>query len=161
MTDWGYDNNDAANLGNSSDNYGPKALRDAYEAMKKQNEELNQKLTSFLEEQATAKVATVFESLGVPGAQAAYQGPNDPQKAKEWVESMQSLFGGGQPQQAATEQPTPPTLPPSMQAQFERFTQAGQDGTPVGNVEAAQAAVNDATDVSSLIAAFQNGKFGS
>jgi hypothetical protein len=156
MSNWGYENNEANGLGESTEANGPKALRDAYEAMKRQNEELNQKLTSFLEEQATAKMATVFESLGVPGAQSVYTGPNDPQKAKEWVETMRSTFGGGQPQRAANEVATPPTLPPSMQAQFEQLTQAGSQGTPVGNVEAAQAAVNDATDIQGLISSFQN-----
>jgi hypothetical protein len=160
MSNWGYEGNDDSGLGNNTEGNGPKALRDAYDAMKKQNEELNQKLTDFLNEQAASKMATVFESLGVPGAQAAYQGPNDPQKAKEWVDSMRQVFGGGQPQQAAEQQAATPALPPSMQAQFERFNAAGQDGAPVGNVEAAQAAVNDANDVSALIAAFQNGKFG-
>lgn len=159
MTNWGFDDNGVSDLGNGSEATGPKALRDAYEAMKRQNDELNQKLTSFLEEQQAAKMATVFESLGVPGAQAAYQGPNDPQKAKEWVDQMRSVFGGGQPQQAA-EQPSPPTLPPSMQAQFERMSQAGSEGVPVGNVEAAQAAVNDANDLQGLLNAFQNGSFG-
>jgi len=160
MSNWGFDNDDVNDLGNSTEATGPKALRDAYETMKRQNDELNQKLTSFLEEQAASKMATVFESLGVPGAQAAYQGPNDPQKAAEWVESMRSVFGGGQPQQAAAEQPTQPTLPPSMQAQYERLSQAGIEGTPVGNFEAAQAAVNDATSTEAIIAAFQNGTYG-
>ena len=160
MSNWGYEGNEGnSGLGNDTEGTGPKALRDAYDAIKKQNEELNAKLTGFLEAQAAEKMATVFESLGVPGAQAAYQGPNDPQKAKEWVDSMRQVFGGGQPQQAV-EQAATPALPPSMQAQFERFNAAGQDGAPVGNVEAAQAAVNDANDVSALIAAFQNGKFG-
>ncbi len=155
MTNWGFEDDNVLDLGNSNEATGPKALRDAYEAMKKQNEELNQKLTSFLEEQTRQKMATVFESLGVPGAQAAYQGPNDPQKAKEWVDQMRSVFGGGQPQQVA-EQPAPPTLPPSMQAQFERMTQAGSEGVPVGNFEAAQAAINDASDPQALINAFKN-----
>lgn len=155
MTNWGFEDDGALDLGNGNEATGPKALRDAYEAMKKQNDELNQKLTSFLEEQTQQKMATVFESLGVPGAQAAYQGPNDPQKAKEWVDQMRSVFGGGQPQQVA-EQPTPPTLPPSMQAQFERMNQAGIEGTPVGNFEAAQAALNDASDPQALINAFSN-----
>lgn len=155
MTNWGFEDDSVLDLGNSNEATGPKALRDAYEAMKKQNEELNQKLTSFLEEQTQQKMATVFESLGVPGAQAAYQGPNDPQKAKEWVDQMRSVFGGGQPQQVA-EQPAPPTLPPSMQAQFERMTQAGSEGVPVGNFEAAQAAINDASDPQALINAFKN-----
>ena len=114
MSNWGIEENYGdGSQGNSTEANGPKALRDAYDAIKRQNEELNQKLTSFLEEQQTAKMAQVFEALGVPGAQAAYQGPADPAKAKEWVDSMRSVFGGGQPQQAA-EQPITPTLPPSM-----------------------------------------------
>jgi hypothetical protein len=160
MSNWGFEDDGVHDLGTSNEATGPKALRDAYEAMKKQNEDLNQKLTSFLEEQAREKMATVFQSLGVPEAQSAYQGPNDPQKAAEWVNSMRQVFGGGQPQQAAAEQTQQPTLPPSMQAQFERLSQAGSEGSPLGNVEAAQAAVNDATDIQGLLNAFQNGQFG-
>lgn len=157
MSNWGIDENgNPIDLGNGNDANGPKALRDAYTALKQQNDELNQKLTSFLEQQEAAKMATVFESLGVPGAQAVYQGPADPLKAKEWVDTMKATFGGGQPQQAATEVPAAPTLPPSMQQQFERMTAAGSEGTPMGNVEAAQAAVNDANDIKGLIASFQN-----
>lgn len=153
MSNWGFEENDANGLGNNTEMDGPKGLRDAYNAMKKQNEELSSQLTSFLEEQKREKMAKVFESLGVPGAQAVYQGPADPQKAKEWVETMQATFGSGQPQQAA-EQPAAPALPPSMQSQFERLTQAGSDGAAMGNVEAAQAAVNDATNVKGLIESF-------
>lgn len=156
MSDWGFeDNGNGANLGNNTEGNGPKALRDYAAELKKQNDELSAQLTSFLEEQRAEKMATVFESLGVPGAQAVYQGPNDPTKVKEWVDSMRSVFGGGQPQQAATEQPITPTLPPSMQAQYERLSQAGQDGVPVGNVEAAHAAVNDATDLQGIINSFK------
>jgi len=156
MSNWGFDDNGSANgLGNDTELDGPKALREAYNAMKKQNDELTSQLTSFLEEQRTAKMATVFESLGVPGAQSVYQGPADPAKAKEWVDSMRSVFGGGQPQEAATEQPATPTLPASMQSQFERLTQAGNNGQGLGNVEAAQAAVNDANDIQGLINSFR------
>ncbi len=154
MSNWGFEDNDAANLGNGNEANGPKALRDAYEAMKKQNEELNQKLTSFLEEQARSKMATVFESLGVPEAQKVYDGPADPTKAKEWVDNMRSVFGGAAP--VAADQSTQPKLPESMQAQFERLSQAGNDGAALGNVEAAQAAVNDANDVQALINSFKN-----
>lgn len=153
MSDWGFESNDGANLGNTEGN-GPKALRDAYEAMKKQNDELNQKLTSFLEEQQKQKMATVFESLGVPGAQSVYQGEADPEKAKAWVDSMRSVFGAAAP--TAAEQPAQPTLPPSMQSQFERMNAAGADAQALGNVEAAQAAINNATDPQALINAFNN-----
>ena len=154
MTNWGFEDNDGANLGNGNEANGPKALRDAYEAMKKQNEELSQKLTSFLEEQTRSKMATVFESLGVPQAAQVYDGPADPEKAKAWVESMRGVFGGAAPE--AAEQSTQSKLPESMQAQFERLSQAGNDGAALGNVEAAQAAVNDANDVQALINSFRN-----
>lgn len=155
MTDWGNEENDAYGLDNSTEVNGPKALRDAYNKQKAQLDDLTSKLTSFMEREEKAQMATVFESLGVPGAQAVYQGPNDPEKVKEWVNTMRSTFGGGQPQQAA-EQPITPALPASMQAQYERLSQAGQDGAPVGNVEAAHAAVNDATDINGIINSFKN-----
>lgn len=159
MTNWGFDNDEynTDGQGNDSELNGPKALRDAYSAMKKQNEELNAKLTSFLEDQQRQKMAVVFESLGVPGAQSAYQGPADPEKAKEWVNSMKSLFGGNQGGTPAVTDNQPaaaPTLPASMQAQFERFTEAGQNGTPAGSFEAAQGAVGDASSTQDIIAAF-------
>lgn len=159
MTQWGYEDEQNQALGNTNTNEGPKALRDAYDALKRQNDELNQKLTSFLEDQAKEKMSTVFESLGVPGAQAVYQGPNDPQKAKEWVESMRGVFGGasqgGNPGGTQEQAPAAPQLPASMQAQFERFNAAGQEGQPLGNFEAAQAAVNDATNLEGLINSFK------
>ena len=154
MSEWGFENNENAGQGNTEGN-GPKALRDAYEAMKKQNDELTAKLTSFLEDQQKQKMATVFESLGVPGAQSVYQGEADPEKAKAWVESMRGVFGNGQPPAVESQQATEPKLPQSMQAQFERLSQAGSDGHPLGNVEAAQAAVNDATDLQGLISSFK------
>jgi len=154
MSEWGNENEYGNGLGNSNEANGPKALRDAYEAMKRQNEELNQKLTSFLEEQTRAKMATVFESLGVPQAAQVYDGPADPEKAKAWVDSMRGVFGGAAPQ--AAEQSTQPKLPESMQAQFERLSQAGNDAAALGNVEAAQAAVNDADSVQALINSFKN-----
>lgn len=154
MSNWGFENDGANDLGNGNVADGPKALREAYEAMKKQNDELSKQLTSFLEEQRQQKMATVFESLGVPQAAQVYDGPADPEKAKAWVESMRGVFGGAAP--AAADQSTQPKLPESMQAQFERLSQAGNDGGALGNVEAAQAAVNDANDVQALINSFKN-----
>jgi len=157
MNQWGYEENDATETGDNTELSGPKALRQAYEAMKRQNDELNSKLTSFLEEQTKSKMATVFESLGVPGAQDVYQGPADPEKAKAWVDTMRGVFGsnqGGTPPVA--EQPVEPALPASMQAQYQRMTEAGQTGVPMGNLEAAGAAVGSANNLSELIAAMQN-----
>lgn len=158
MTNWGFEENDDNNngLGNDTELDGPKALRGAYAALKKQNDELNAKLTSFLEEQTKSKVQTVFENLGIPGAASVYQGPADPKAAEEWAKSMQQVFGtqGGTPP-VADEQASAPALPASMQAQFERMTEAGQGGTPTGNLDAVSAAVGDASSNADIIAAFE------
>ena len=153
MSEWGFENDNAGQGNNEPE--GPKALRDAYNKQKQQLDDLTQKLTSFMEREEKQKMASVFESLGVPGAQAVYQGEADPEKAKAWVESMRGVFGNGQPPAVEPQQATEPKLPPSMQAQFERMSQAGSDGHPLGNVEAAQAAVNDATDLQGLINSFK------
>lgn len=157
MTNWGYDDSDNGELGNTTEMNGPKALRDAYEALKKQNDDLNSKLTSFLEEQEKSKVSQVFESLGIPGAASVYQGPADPAKAKEWAEQMRSVFGGGN--QGGTPPVADSTPAPAMdqgqQDQYQRMTEAGQAGVPLGNMDAAFAAVGDAGNVNDLIAAFQ------
>jgi hypothetical protein len=158
MTNWGFDGdgNDDGSLGNNTELDGPKGLRDAYAALKKQNEDLNSKLTSFLEDQTKAKVQTVFENLGIPGAASVYQGPADPKAAEEWAKSMQQVFGGqGGAPPVVEEQNVAPTLPASMQAQFERMTEAGQGGTPTGNLDAANAAIGDASSNADIIAAFE------
>lgn len=160
MTNWGFDENDTDGLDNTEAN-GPKALRDAYASLKKQNDELNSKLTSFLEREEKQRVASVFENLGIPGAASVYQGPADPKAAEEWAKSMQQVFGGNQGEtpnvadQSAQGEAAPPVLPPNMQAQFERFNQAGQDGTPAGNFEAAQGALGNASNVQDIIAAME------
>lgn len=159
MTNWGYDDNDNANLGNDTELEGPKALREAYAALKKQNEETTAMVRELLEEKKSAQLATVFDSLGIPGAAKVYQGPADPEKAREWAQSMQAVFGGnqgGNPGVAEQQQEQPPALAQDQQAQFQRMTEAGQQGTPMGNLDAAYAAVGDATDINSLIAGFQN-----
>ena len=160
MTNWGFaEDSEFDGLDNSTEANGPKALRDAYNALKKQNEDLNSKLTSFLEDQSKQKVRSVFENLGIPGAAEVYQGPADPKAAEEWAKSMQQVFGtsnqGGTPPVADTAQEAQPTLPASMQAQLQRMTEAGQDGGPMGNVEAAQASVGNASSTDEIIAAFQ------
>lgn len=148
---WGYEDN--AGQGENLD--GPKALRDAYAALKKQNEELNGKLTSFLEDQQKQKLASVFESLGVPGAAQVYQGDADPEKAKAWVESMRGVFGNGSAQ--GDPAPAAPAFTQDQQAALQQMTQAGSDGVPMGNFEAASAAVGQANSIDELIAGFQKG----
>lgn len=157
MTNWGYENdNELENLGNDNELTGPKALRDAYAAQKKTIEDLSAKLTSFLEREEKSKVQATFENLGIPQAAKVYDGPADPKAAEEWAKSMQQIFGGNQGgNPAVAEEPEAPTLPASMQAQFERMTAAGQDGIPIGNIEAAAGSIGDATNTSDLIAAFE------
>lgn len=163
MTNWGFENDGTDDgQGNDSELSGPKALRDYVKKLQAQNEDLNAKLTSFLEDQQKSKLATVFENLGIPGAASVYQGPADPKAAEEWAKSMQQVFGGNQggtPPVAdlTAEQQAPLTgaIPPSMQAQFERLNQAGQDGSPAGNLEAAQASIGNASSNADIIAAFE------
>jgi hypothetical protein len=154
---WGYEEDmNGTDLG-STHSDGPKALRDAYAAMKKQNDELNAKLTGFLEEQNKQKLATVFQSLGAPGAENLYQGEADPEKARVWVESMRGVFGGNNAQgqaPVADSIPAHPGLEAPVQEQFQRMTEAGQSGTPTGNMDAAQASIGDASNINDLIAAF-------
>lgn len=157
MTQWGYEDNDGTQAGDDNEMNGPKALREAYKQLKIQSEQTNQMLQELLNEKKQNQLRTVFDSLGVPEAAKVYQGDADPEKAKAWVDSMRSVFGGQGVTPGGQEQaPAAPTLPPSMQAQFERMNQAGQDGAPLGNVEAAQAAVNDATDLQGLLNSFKN-----
>lgn len=161
MTNWGFEENDDYNgQGNDTEMNGPKALRDAYASLKKQNDELNQKLTSFLEREEKQRVQSVFENLGVPGAAEVYQGPADPKAAEAWIKSMQAVFGGNQggtPTVAdpAEQAPQPGAIPPSMQAQFQRMVEAGQNGSPVGNFEAAANDIGNASSAKDIIAAFE------
>jgi len=155
---WGYDDNDNASQGNANELTGPKALRDAYDAMKAQNKELQEGLAAIQKDLRDQKLSSVFESLGVPGAATVYQGEPDPEKAKAWVESMRGVFGSGSTQgQTPPVADQPPLLDAASQQQFERMTEAGQSGTPMGNMEAASAAVGNADNLNDLIAAFQRG----
>lgn len=156
MNEWGYDDNDNSQTGENLD--GPKALREAYAALKKQNESLNEKLTGFLEDQQKQKLAGVFESLGVPQAASVYQGEADPEKAKAWVESMRGVFGGNAG--AVDPAPVQSAVTDDQQAALQRMTEAGQSGTPMGSFEAAQAGVGGANDLDSLLAAMKNLNMG-
>lgn len=155
---WGYENGSAEGQGEDTELSGPKALREAYKALKAQNDEFKTMLTSLVEDQQKAKVQTVFETLGVPQAAPLYKGDADPQKAAEWVNQMQSVFGGNQgmtPQVAAAT----PGLEPGTQDQFQRLTQAGADAASLGTVEAANAAAASATSLDDLKAIWANGQF--
>lgn len=150
---WGYEENQQIQQPTGD---GPKALRDAYDALKRQNEELIASLTADREERAREKVSSVFSELGVPGAAALYTGEPDPEKAKAWAETMKAAFGTSNTQVQTQASVTPPASPlgdAATQQQFEQMTQAGSEGTPLGNFQAAEAAVGSSNDIESLIAA--------
>ncbi len=154
---WGYETSDASNQG-ENELSGPKALRDAYAALKAQNEELKNGLASIQKDINQQRIATVFETLGAPQAASLYQGEPDPEKAKEWFATMQSVFGGNQGGTPPVAD-SAPVLTPEAQNQFQRMTQAGADGVPMGNIEAAQAAVGSATSIEDLMNVYKNGTF--
>lgn len=153
---WGYDQN--GDTGQESNNLNtPPALRAAYDAQKKQNEELRAQFAALQAEVKGQKVQSIFNELGVPAAASQYQGDAEPEKIKEWVTTMQSVFGGsGAPAPIATTPTTPPvTLEGDMAAQLAAMQNAGAQGAPLGNVEASFGRVNDATDIQGLINAFK------
>lgn len=155
---WGYEDDNSEGQGENTELSGPKALRDAYKALKEQNAEFKTMLTSLVEDQKKQKVQTVFETLGIPQAAELYRGDADPQKAAEWATQMQAVFGGNQgttPQVAAAT----PGLQPGQQEQFQRITQAGADAASLGTVEAANAAAASATSLDDLKAIWSNGQF--
>lgn len=151
MSNWGYDDNDNAQAGNNLD--GPKALREAYDKLKQQNDDLNTKLTSFLEDQQKQQLGRVFNALGVPAAQQHYKGDADPQAIEAWVNDMKATFGGSSAAPASEPVTSQPTMNPAEQHQYNMMVQAGQNEAPLGNFEAAQTGLSAATDVNSLIAA--------
>ncbi len=150
---WGYDDNGSQEPGH---NDGPKALREAYAAQKAQNEAILAELAEIKKERARDKLSSVFSELGVPGALDVYQGEPDPEKAKQWAESMKAAFGTSNTQGATTPVVDTPVLTDDDQAAYAAAVQAGTTtGTPMGTVEAAGLAVQNATSIEELIRANQ------
>lgn len=159
MSNWGIE--DDTNLAGNNDNLpGPKALRDAYDALKQQNKELADGLAAVNQQLRTQQVVGTLSELGLPVAAAEqYKGEADPAKVREWATTMQSIFGGGSgvPNAPSTDQQQtpPPVLTPEQQAQLQNLQSAGAQGTPLGNVEAAFGKVGDATDINGLLSAWK------
>ena len=154
MSNWGIE--DVNDLGGNTDGTGPKALRDAYEAMKKQNQELQTGLATVQQQLQTQQVQATLSELGIPAAAAAqYKGEADPEKVREWATTMQTIFGGGSgtPNTPSVDT-TPQGLDPATQQQLQQMQDAGQQGQPLGNFEAAAGRLSDATDIQGLISAW-------
>jgi len=166
MSDWGIDTNpDPQNQANDNNNLnGPAALRSAYAAMKAKADSMEATIATLQAESRQRSVTDTLTSLGIPASAAPlYGGDADPQKVTEWATTMKSVFGAGTPATTpANNQPPAPTLDPATQQQFQQMTEAGQQGTPLGNAEAAFASVGDAKNMQDLITAFNrmNGRMG-
>ena len=161
MTNWGFDNSQTDDQGNNNFDT-PGGLRQFAEKTQQENKALKDQLAEIQRTLHVQSVQSVFNDLGVPGAASQYQGDADPAKIKSWVEDQRKIFGGNT---QGTPDTTPPvdappaeSLPPMLQQQMEAFNQAGQQGTPLGTVEQAQANVNDATDLQGLINAMNFGR---
>lgn len=158
MSNWGYE--DQSDQGQTNENTGPKALRDAYDALKAQNKELSDGLAAVTKQLRDQSVTATLSELGIPATAAEqYKGESDPAKVREWATTMQNLFGGGS---GVPNTPNPVEQPPAVALegdaaqQYQRFNEAGQQGTPLGNAEMAQANINDATDLQGLLNAWKN-----
>jgi len=156
MTHWGaedngYDNQDPNNMN------GPKALREAFDKQKAMNDELKAQLSAIQTDLRQQKVASVFSELGVPGAASLYQGEAEPEKIKEWATTMKSVFGGsGAPAPInPVDPPAAPVMDGELAKQFQQMQEAGAQGAPLGNAEAAFGRVNDASSTQDLINAWK------
>lgn len=155
MTNWG--NEDDTNLGGNTELSGPKALRDAYEAQKQANQDLLNRMATLENSLTQQKVASTLTELGIPVTAAEqYKGEADPDKVREWATTMQSIFGGGNGTQSQNPAVPAQTLDPSVQQQLQGMNSAGQEGTPLGNADAALGRIGDATDIAGLLSAWQN-----
>ncbi len=155
MTNWG--NEDDTNLGGNTELSGPKALRDAYEAQKQANQDLLNRMATLENSLTQQKVASTLTELGIPVTAAEqYKGEADPDKVREWATTMQSIFGGGNGTQSQNPAVPAQTLDPSVQQQLQGMNNAGQEGTPLGNADAALGRIGDATDIAGLLSAWQN-----
>lgn len=145
---WGYTDEQQ---NNENLNNGPKPLRDAYEAQKKANDDLMKRLAALEAQNTRNTAADLIEAQGVQRSAAKhYNGDADPEKVTAWVNDLRNAFGVASEQSQTIE----PVLDASQKDQYQRMTQAGSAGTPVGNYEAAQQSINDATSREELLAAF-------
>lgn len=144
--------------GGNEENGGPKALRDAYEAQKKHNDELAAQLAEMQKTLKGVTLNSTFDSLGVPAeVRSMYSGEADPQKATEWVNQMRTAFGGA-PQGASTppvaQTPaTPPVAPETVNA-LQQFSAAGAGEQSSTNMDELMQGVSGAGSIQDLIANF-------
>ncbi len=158
MTNWGFDDGQTGDQG-TYNNDSPGGLRQFAEKTQRENKELKDQLEKIQQQLTQQSVQSIFNDLGVPAAAKQYNGEADPAKAKAWLDEQRSIFGGatseGTPMTPVVDTAPVETLTPTLQQQMEAFTQAGQQGTPLGTFEQANANVNDANDLNALLAAMR------
>jgi|KBSSwiStaDraftv2_1062776.scaffolds.fasta_scaffold06714_16 hypothetical protein len=151
MTDaWDYNESD-----DQTQNNGPKPLRDAYAAQKKQNEELMARLAKLEAVNQRNQVADMIEAQGVARSAAQYySGDADPDKVSAFVNDMRAAFGS-----ASAPQATPvstPAVDASDAQKLQSMMQAGAQGAAPGNADVALSAMNNPdASTADRIAAFQ------
>lgn len=98
-----------------TEDHTPKALRSAYEAMKKQNQELAKQLQAVSSEVRKTKLESTFAEKGLP-RQAADLFPKDvdvsEDSVKQWLDAYGNLFNNPVPSDPVQDAPvTPPVNP--------------------------------------------------
>lgn len=163
MSNWGFDDSNDGNPTNNSESTGG-GLRQFAETVQAENKALKDQLAAIQNDLNRQKVESTLGQLGIPAEAASqYRGDLDPEKVKEWATTMQSIFGGAQPQQAApavlsgpvTPLAPQPSLPDSLAQQYQRMSEAGASAQGVGNSEVLQARITDANSIQDLIGAWK------
>ncbi len=146
---WNFDNDE-----NEQGGQGPKALRDAYAAQKKQNEELAAQLAEMQKTVKGMALNSTFDSLGVPAeVRSMYSGEADPQKATEWVNQMRTAFGGAAaPVPPVAQTPATPSVAPEIANQIQTFNNAGAGEQPSTNMDELTQGALQAKSIQDLIA---------
>lgn len=158
---WGFDDANDANPANVNENTGGGGLRQFAESVKAENEKLKNQLAAIQSDLNRQKVESTLATLGIPAEAASqYRGELEPEKVREWATTMQSIFGGAPqggpaPIPVGQQQAQEPALPASMQSQYQRMNEAGASTAGVGNSEALQAKINDATNIQDLLGAWK------
>lgn len=159
MSNWGFDDANDANPANTNEGNGGGGLRQFAEAVKAENKALKDQLAAIQGDLNRQKVESTLATLGIPAEAASqYRGELEPEKVREWATTMQSIFGGQQAMPAPNSvvpQASEPAMPASMQNQYQRMNEAGASLQGVGNEEALQGRINDATSIQDLLGAWK------
>lgn len=81
---------------NPDEGEGIKSLRKQYDAMKKEKDEMAERLSKFEAAHRTATVAETLKAKGIPETAASLYSGDDtsPEAVSKWVEQYADLFGG-------------------------------------------------------------------